>query len=917
MTGRSGRHLCGTLATALALGCVMLIGWHLTWQTQARQFDDHADKAFHAAGVRIAELRSVMQSMLGMHYASDEFAGADIDAFARQLRFYSPFVRGLGMFEYVDGGVRANYEKFMSERLDRRFRIHGYDAAGRPHARSIQERYLPLISIDSGDPSSLALLGTDLAGNRRFADLLARTESSGEAFVMPLPGLWPLSGDTLLIQPAYFGERMPEDPRVRKEQFAGGIWLSIDLGEMLSFNAGAFDEIRLSMQVETDNQRLRLLDRSLAASAGTSLDVGYDLLESSRSWQLGESRLTLSVSSTPTMPLTHLLVCLLATAGVASCSALLMAFSHHRRLAQHERLRSLTAISKEREKAEKTLESISDSVISLNSEGRIIYMNTPASRFLRLSSEVVLQQHASAVLRFEPAVEGSGFSDLRTALSALAPDSRMDYDVTVDLPHLKGATITLTLTRMTESDELTSGSILVLRDVSQERKLTSELEFRANRDFLTGCFNRFYFDKRLAELVDDVRSSKRSHALCYIDLDQFKIVNDTCGHASGDRLLCEVSDQLRARLRSGDVLARLGGDEFGVIICDALPDAALAVANKLFEFFQSYVFEQDGKAFAVHASVGLVDIDEHRSDLADIMSAADIACYTAKDSGRNLLVVYSDDDASMNERKAEMNWLPLLKQALQHDRFRLLVQAVAALDSASSLAEGQHCIKHYEFLLRLQADDGELISPFKFIQAAERYDLMREIDRWVVDHAFRSVKQVLHLLDKECTFSINLSGQSAADPELLAWLESRLAHHQVEPSRFWFEITETAAISHFANAVALISGIGKLGAKVALDDFGSGLSSFGYLRKLPIDVLKIDGQFVRDIDTSDVACEMVRAIDSVGKAMGVKTVGEFVESEAVMRQLASIGVDYAQGYHIARPCELAEVFSEEEWRLAS
>ena len=901
----------------LLAAAVLGAGWQITGWQQARLFEDHARSRFHETGVRIAELRSVMQSMLGMHYASDEFAGADIEAFAQQLRVYSPFVRGLGMFEFVSGGMRENYEAFMGNRLERTFSIHDYDARGAIRRSGERARYLPLISIDSADRASRALLGTDMASDPDLRRLLDQNIATGDAFVVPMPANWPLAGDTLLIQPAYFGDRVPDSPTARRDQFAGGIWLSIKIDGILDVKLNQFSRLHLTLDVQSEEQKATLVDQTLTRELKPALPVGYDDLLASRSWTLGSSELSLTQSAVPRMPLTQLLVTLLLLIVSLTIAALAFAFAAHRRLAQEDRLRSLTAINQEREKAEQTLESISDSVISLDAERRIIYMNSAARRFLAIDVEPGTRPVLDSVLQIEPATPESTFAGLQSALDALAPGARVEHDVSLDVDHLTGATITLTLTRMADDRGVTDRSILVLRDVSQERKLTHELEHRANRDFLTGCFNRFYFDKRLAELVEDVRISARQHALCYIDLDQFKIVNDTCGHASGDRLLCEVSEQLRARLRSGDVLARLGGDEFGVIICDVPPAKALELANRLFEYFQNYVFEQDGKAFSVRASIGFVEIGRDSSTLDDIMSAADIACYTAKDGGRNALVVYSDDDASMTERKEEMNWLPLLKSALQSDRFRLLVQPVAAIDDHVT----QPCVVHYEFLIRLLGGDDELISPFQFIRAAERYDLMREIDRWVIDRCLSRVRAVQHRLDDECTFSINLSGQSAADPDLLDWIASRFEHHRVAPSRFWFEITETAAITHFATALTLIAGIQAFGARVALDDFGSGLSSFGYLRKMPVDVLKIDGQFVQDIDTSDVAREMVRAIDHVGKAMGVKTVAEFVESQAVVEQLRDIGVDYAQGYFIGRPCTLEQALDDREdadhYRLAS
>jgi len=645
-------------------------------------------------------------------------------------------------------------------------------------------------------------------------------------------------------------------------------------------------------------------------------------LSTSTTVEAGASKLTLTFERQALMPKANVIAILSIALSLITIGFLIIAFINHLRIAQQDRLYSLRAISKERENAELTLKSINDSVVSLDANLAVVYLNPSAQRFLKLDDDAVLGKLFEEHVKIR-SVEGEvkRFPGLTQTLNSLENDTRMSFDVEVLLEHLKGSTVKITISRMRGMDSDAGGCILVLEDVSNERKLSNELEFRANHDALTGSYNRFYFDRRLAQLVEDVPASGRSHALCYIDLDQFKIVNDTCGHPSGDRLLCELTDALRERLRASDVLARLGGDEFGIIICDADQEAALSVANKLYAFFQTFVFEDEGRAFPVHASIGFVNINVDHCDLQSIMSAADVACYTAKDSGRNALVVYSESDAEMSERKEEMNWLPVLTSALNDNDFILLVQAVADINSDTSATT----VTHYEFLLRLKHNDDELLTPFKFIKAAERYNLMRDIDRWVISNALKTVAQVQHDLPQDCTFSINLSGQSAGDSSVLPFIAEQMALHKVEPRRFWFEITETAAITHFANAISLIEGIQALGSSVALDDFGSGLSSFGYLRQLPVDVLKIDGQFIQDIDKSDVAKEMVRAMHHVGKAMGLKTVAEFVENEAVVKVLASIGVDYAQGFFIAMPCPIEEALhqaqlqnpEQQEFRKAS
>ena len=391
-----------------------------------------------------------------------------------------------------------------------------------------------------------------------------------------------------------------------------------------------------------------------------------------------------------------------------------------------------------------------------------------------------------------------------------------------------------------------------------------------------------------------------------MDLDQFKVVNDTCGHRAGDRLLRELTENMMTSVRKGDVLSRLGGDEFGLLIVNATPDVAQQVSERLYSFFQNYVFHHEEKAFAVRASIGLVHIDQSIGQLKDVMAAADIACYASKDSGRNSLSVYSTTDENMAERSVELSWLPRLQTALQNDEFRLHVQAVASLDPTHATTH----ITHFEFLLRLANSDGTESTPWQFVQAAERYDLMREIDKWVIRNALRIIDGLRGKPGGDCSFSINLSGQSAADPTLRFFIQEQIELYDVDPAQIWFELTETAAISHFSVAVDLIKSIRGFGSKVALDDFGSGLSSFGYLKNLPVDVIKIDGQFVKEIANNTIDREMVRAIHHVGRSMGIETVAEFVESQAIVDELIKIGIDYAQGYHIGKPCSISDAMAQ-------
>lgn len=931
--GYNLRSIFGVSLLVLLAICIYS-GFEISHSRQVQVFTEKTEKLLNEATSNVVEVRSIMKSMLGMYYASDEFAGADIEAFASLLRQYSnsTHVQDVGMFEYIDSEFRSMYESWMHQQGSPDFRIRSLPSLpGAPTPASPHSHDFPIISTDSPVGDKQRMLGLNLASIAGFVDGINATVVSGRSFLVKTPENWPSSGNMLAVQPVYFGSSQPETEDERMELLAGGIWIAIDASQLLSTTgAESYELVELSA---SDKDELELTLEHNDLERDNSLDIKLAPLYMARLWKLGNSSLRITLVKQIGIPRKHITL----IAGITFCILVfaLMIFTVivQWQISRNERMRSLRAINKERENAQRTLESISDAVIALNVDLNVVYLNPSALMFLKFSEEDIINQPLTRHMVLKSRVEESGSTHDLAYLINLLGDELKEFDVEIDLPHLVGNTVKMSVSRMPDGDGGYSGVILVLEDVSRERKLSSELEYRANHDALTGCYNRFYFDRHLAQLINDVGSSHREHALCYIDLDQFKVVNDTCGHSSGDRLLCELTDSIKLKLRSTDVLARLGGDEFGIIICDCDRDDAIKVANVIYDFFQHFVFEHEGDAFKVHASIGLVEINADNCDLKTVMSAADVACYTAKESGRNALVVYSDTDETVTQHRDEMNWLPRLTAALNEDKFELLVQAIATINPGGvkravveSIGSVQPVlatekvttqISHYEFLIRLQGNDGKLITPFAFIQAAERYDLMRSIDRWVIKNAIQTVKKYENRLSPDCVFSVNISGQSAADPSLLSYIEEQLNENNASAGRFWFEITETAAISHFTTAVTLIRGIQALGAKVALDDFGSGLSSFAYLRNLPVDVLKIDGQFVKDVHDSDVAREMVRAIDHVGKSMGIKTVAEFVEDEKILQILATIGVDYAQGYLIAKPCLLAEALAEDPLLKAS
>jgi diguanylate cyclase (GGDEF)-like protein len=392
-----------------------------------------------------------------------------------------------------------------------------------------------------------------------------------------------------------------------------------------------------------------------------------------------------------------------------------------------------------------------------------------------------------------------------------------------------------------------------------------------------------------------------THVLLYLDLDQFKIVNDTCGHSAGDHLLQQLTALITRRVRASDVVCRLGGDEFGVLLSDCGLERAVEVADSLRQAIREYRFFWQDAAFDIGVSIGIVTVTEDSESVAAMLSAADVACYAAKDQGRNRLHVYQHGDAA--ERHAEMQWVSHVTRAIEDNRLELYFQPIVPIGKNKDSPRG-----HYELLLRLRDERGRLVSPDAFIPAAERYNLMPALDRWVLHYALENLAYTGGGdRDKAYTVAINLSGTSLNEDKFLDFVLAELANFDPVPGSICFEITETAAISNLQRVAHFMSEVKKRGCEFSLDDFGSGLSSFGYLKNLQVDCLKIDGMFVKDMLVDPIDSAMVKSINDIGHVMGMATIAEFVENDDILDALAAMGVDYAQGYGIGRPAPIDEL----------
>ncbi|MBE9115933.1 EAL domain-containing protein [Lusitaniella coriacea LEGE 07157] len=569
-----------------------------------------------------------------------------------------------------------------------------------------------------------------------------------------------------------------------------------------------------------------------------------------------------------------------------------------------ERCRAEQALFEEKELAQVTLQSIGDAVITTDSLGRVKYLNPvaeeltgwtfaeaeglPLSKVFKIIDETTRNPEESPV---EQVLREGLIVGLTNPTLSLARDGT-EYSIDCSAAPIRdraGAII---------------GAVLIFHDVTHARTLTKKLTWQACHDALTGLVNRSEFERKTIDAIASAKEREQQHILCYLDLDQFKIVNDTCGHSAGDELLRQLADVLSQKVRTSDVLARLGGDEFGILLYQCPLSRAEKIANMLHQTIQKFCFTWQDKTFKIGSCIGLVEINSDSNDLTEVLSAADAACYAAKDLGRNRVHIYRSNDRELVKQRGERQWIATINQALETDRFVLYAQIIAPVDRLS-----EREVVRAEILVRMLDDSNDAIPPMAFIPAAERYGLMPAIDRWVIRTFFQRYSNsswdncaITAQRDRaNCIYAINLSGMSLNDEQFLPFLKEQFDRYRVPPQHICFEITETAAIANLSRAVRVIRQLKGMGCRFALDDFGSGMSSFTYLKTLPVDYLKIDGHFVKNIVSNPIDRAMVDCINRIARVMGIQTVAEYVEDRAILLVLKELGVDYAQGYGIAMP----------------
>ncbi|MCU7843439.1 MAG: EAL domain-containing protein [Candidatus Thiodiazotropha sp. (ex Monitilora ramsayi)] len=541
------------------------------------------------------------------------------------------------------------------------------------------------------------------------------------------------------------------------------------------------------------------------------------------------------------------------------------------------------------------LESTGEGIFGVDKEGNCSFINKAAAGMLGYQQRQLLNQPIHEQIRM-PELYQQPFNDGMAKLKAprkVKDESFRRQDGSI-FP------VEYSTYPIMENGEV-QGSVSVFRDMTETRSMLREMRFLASHDPLTHLLNRHAFDQRLREAFSDAKDFAIEHVLCYMDLDQFKVVNDTCGHVAGDTMLRQLSHHLRQAIGADGVLARLGGDEFGLLLERCSLNDGLQVTERIFDTVKRFRFIWEGRSFSCAVSIGVAMIDPNMESPHNVLSAADTACYVAKDMGRNRLHVYRPYDEEISRQQGEMRWVNRIESAIQKEQFSLLQQPIMSLAT--------HAIgdEHVEMLLRMHDGQGGVITPGAFIPAAERYNLMGSLDRWVIRNTFDWLSRNPGRMEELGACSINLSGQSLGDGSLHEYILEQLREFGLPAEKISFEITETAVVNRLDQATRFISLLKRRGFRFALDDFGTGVSSFAYLKSLPVDYLKIDGSFVKNMLNDPVDRAMVESINRIGHLMGLQTIAEYVESDQILEQLIEIGVDYAQGYGVMKPRPLTSI----------
>ncbi len=859
-----------------------------------------------------------LHSMSAVHQASPTgFDQNKFEMFASNLVTNQATISAVGRFDIVPQDDLEYLQADLQLHGLYHFEPKKLNEAGAIETLALKSQYTMLTAFFPQDPVTANFIGLDFSEIKSTRTAIEESLSYNSPVPAKLPPKWIIPGQLNVFSSTYYGHFVPVTLEDRRLQSDGGYFITLDMNEVISAATG--EDFPLSIEIsplsfedsgyvamqgsETTKQRI-------ASTLFPSTPIKHNLI-------IGAKSTTITYRTPAGVTRAQQMSAVAKSLGVLLFYLLAMAIYTAIKTSRRQIISNKKALAKERKRALVTLNSLQDAVITTDQEDKIDFVNPAILKVLGRTRAELIDLPLEQLLESEFVVLQQKAGDL---LNSAEDDLHAATDSCLRrLSDSEGQEIIFNChsSDIVAQDGNKIGSVLTMRDVSKEYALTTELAHQATHDALTSLPNRRKFESLVDSILknnaalENNNQKKNNQIVGYIDLDQFKLINDTVGHAAGDTLLKKIATDLTSLIPDYIEIARLGGDEFGFISTDSDQTDAHAIARLFHDFFQSYYYTTKEQTFSIRASIGLTKIRANHNAVNEVLSEVDIACYTAKDAGRNGYVIYDSEDLETQQREGEMLYLPMLQTALQDNRFTLYTQPIA-----STLTSDNQSIHHYECLLRLIHTTGEVVTPYKFIVAAERYDLIKEIDRWVIENAFKQISQLNETL-KGTLFSINLSGQSAVDPTMPEFIESMLTEHHIDSACICFELTETAVISNFSQAQKLIAFVRNRGCTIALDDFGAGASSFGYLKNLEVDYLKIDGQFVREMTSNKVDFEMVRSMNAVGKALGIKTIAEFVESEEILTALASIEVDYAQGYFLGKPKPMEDLANGSHLRTAA
>ncbi|MEA5509034.1 EAL domain-containing protein [Crocosphaera sp. UHCC 0190] len=563
-----------------------------------------------------------------------------------------------------------------------------------------------------------------------------------------------------------------------------------------------------------------------------------------------------------------------------------------------ERKLTERALFEEKKLAQITLQSIGEAVITTNEKGMIRELNLMAQELTGWTEPEAIRKPLIEVLCLRDET-GEPLEDLLTEIFQKNRSQEVRNSAILVAKDKRQYAIENIITPLLSPECELLGTVVIFRDITQSAKLANQLSWEASHDALTGLINRREFEQQLRIALEEIKTQKNNYILCYLDLDQFKIINDTCGHIAGDELLRQITHLLQQRVRAADILARLGGDEFALLLKGCSLEQAETIAQTLRQLVKDFRFTWEKQIFSLGVSIGMVVINEDIHSVARVLNEADIACYTAKQKGRNCIYVYQKNDHQLGKKRGENQWFSRLNEALKENHFCLYSQSIVPLRSQKKT--------YHEILLRLLDESGNIILPMAFIPVAERYNLMWRIDQWVIENFLRvygnycQEKSSQRLELPASLYMINLSVDSLKNHQFIEFVQEQLSRFNVNPQHLCFEITETVAITHFNQTFKLIESLKPLGCSFALDDFGSGISSLSYLKNLPVDYLKINVNNLNNSDINSVDYTLIDCFNRIGHVMGIETIAEFVENQETLAKSREIGIDYGQGFEFDQP----------------